>query len=49
LNGAEPEVEGSLVSSSGTANEGHGHASTSAVSMQLNAASKIYMKINNLI
>jgi len=48
LNGAEPGVEGSLVSSSGTADEGHGHASTSAESMQLNAVAKIYMKIQNL-
>jgi hypothetical protein len=49
LNGAKPEVEGSLVSSSGTADEGHGHASTSAVSVQLNAVSKIYMKIYNFL
>lgn len=48
MNVAQPGVEGSLVSSSGTADEGHGHASTSAESMQLNAVAKIYMKIQNL-
>lgn len=48
MNVAELGVEGSLVSSSGTADEGHSHASTSAESMQLNAVSKIYAKIQNL-
>jgi hypothetical protein len=48
LNGEEPGVEGSLFSSSGTADEGLGHANTSAESLQLNADAKIYMKTKNL-
>jgi hypothetical protein len=49
LNEAEPEVEGSLVSSSGTADEDHDHASTSAVTMQLSEVARIYTDIYNFI
>jgi hypothetical protein len=49
LNEEEPEVEGNLVSSSGTGDEAHDHASISAVSVQLSAVSRIYTQIYNFI
>lgn len=49
MNEAEPEVEGSLVSSSGIADEDHDHASISAVTMQLNAVARIYTNTYNFI
>jgi hypothetical protein len=49
LNEAEPEVEDSPVSSSGTADEDHDHANISAVTMQLNEVARTYTNTYDFI